>query len=170
MAKQVKQIYVVLRRQFHGVNVNGQWITEEDTPLGFAAEYNENSARCIDKNKKQDVWAGHTLQNGILVERKSDYINGKYIQRFDPIPLDLYPKVYDNVPLDGFKIASTVSRYSTSNKLWRILDPRGFELEISTDNMETILKEGTIIKGVLQGKFNWDFGKNGIGKAKLVQQ
>jgi hypothetical protein len=77
------------------------------------------------------------------------------------------PKVIDNIPLSGFKIDQFISRSSTSNKVWRILDPRGFILEISTANMEDILMKGSIVKGELIGDYIWDFGKNGIGKAYL---
>lgn len=88
---------------------------------------------------------------------------------FDSEPLNesLKPRVVDNVPRSGFKIVDTVTRYSTSNKLWRILDPYGFELEISTANMEEIIMGGLIDKGEIIGQCIWDFGKNGIGKAHL---
>ena len=84
-------------------------------------------------------------------------------------PKDLLPRIIDNIPLTGFKIVDTVTRYSTSNKLWRILDPRGFELEISTANMESVIMSGIIDKGEIIDKCVWDFGTNGIGKAKLIR-
>ena len=66
------------------------------------------------------------------------------------------PQVWDNNPLTGFKIEKSVSRYSTSNKLWRILDPRGVEFEISTGCLEQIIEDATILKGgVIDAKCVW---------------
>jgi len=69
--------------------------------------------------------------------------------------------VYDNAPMRGFKIENSVSRYSTSNKLWRILDPRGFELEISTACLETIIMSADIKKGgEIDAPCSWMSNKN----------
>jgi len=64
-------------------------------------------------------------------------------------------KVIVNEPIDGFEIDKSVSRYSTSNKVWRIKDPRGFILEISTSNMEMLLNNCTMENGVVKGKCVW---------------
>lgn len=37
---------------------------------------------------------------------------------------NLKMNVFDNVPIEGFKFITTVSRYSTSNKLFRVYDSR----------------------------------------------
>ena len=91
------------------------------------------------------------------------------IRAYDTEPLaeEMKPKILDNIPRPGFRIVDTVSRYSTSNKLWRILDPYGFELEISTKNMEEIMMNSVIDHGTIMAECSWDFGKNGIGKAHL---
>jgi hypothetical protein len=74
---------------------------------------------------------------------------------------DPQPMVYSNTPLPGFKVQHAISRYSTSNKLWRILDPRGFELEITTGCMETLIQNATIIKGgMIDAKCVWVGNKN----------
>lgn len=72
------------------------------------------------------------------------------------------PEIWDNVPAVGFKIAMSVSRYSTSNKLWRINDPRGVQFEISTQVFEGLINEVTIIKGEIQEPCIW------MGNGKLV--
>ena len=72
----------------------------------------------------------------------------------------VYPKIWDNVPLSGFRILRSVSRHSTSNKLWRILDPRGIVFEISTGCLEEILLEGSVINGIIQGECVWIGNKN----------
>lgn len=63
--------------------------------------------------------------------------------------------VFKNDPVEGFKIGRSVSRYSTDNKVFRLEDPRGFTVEISTGNLEILLRDTDIIKGVIQGKCVW---------------
>lgn len=68
---------------------------------------------------------------------------------------DLEGRILDNIPTRGFKLLHVVSRYSTSNKVFRVLDPRGFELEISADNLLDIALSGTISNGELSGEYVW---------------
>lgn len=63
--------------------------------------------------------------------------------------------VYDNLPIEGVYVGSSVSRWSTSNKLFRVKDPRGFTVEIPTDNLATLLHHTTVIKGVVQQACVW---------------
>ena len=64
-------------------------------------------------------------------------------------------RVIDNRPTRGFKLLEVVSRYSTSNKLFRVLDPRGFELEISADNLLDLAMASTIVKGEIVEECVW---------------
>ncbi len=68
---------------------------------------------------------------------------------------DIEPRILDNIPQRGFKLLEVVSRYSTSNKLFRVLDPRGFELEISSDNLLDIALASTIVKGEIIEECVW---------------
>lgn len=68
---------------------------------------------------------------------------------------DIEPKIIDNVPIRGFKFLEVVGRYSTSNKLFRLQDPRGFELEISSDNALNIALNTTIVKGEIVDECVW---------------
>jgi len=71
--------------------------------------------------------------------------------------------IIDNVPMSGFSIEASVSRYSTSNKLFRVADPRGFELEISAENLTNILSETVVDHGVIQGEAVWGrLGPNNV--------
>lgn len=70
------------------------------------------------------------------------------------------PTIIDNVPLEGFTVARSVSRSSTSNKVWRINDPRGFQLEMSTGNFEDLLMSTTIHNGEIMAPCIWQTGKN----------
>ncbi len=63
--------------------------------------------------------------------------------------------VYDNSPLFGFYVGCSVARWSTSNKLFRVKDPRGFTVEIPTDNLATLLHHTTVVKGVVQEECVW---------------
>ena len=62
-----------------------------------------------------------------------------------------YTSIYiDNKPKTGFKLVTNVSRYSTSNVVWRIKHPAGFEFEITSDNMCDLLETNTIVNGEFQ--------------------
>lgn len=70
------------------------------------------------------------------------------------VPKNPETKTIDNVAQSGFKISRNISRWSTSNVVWRIEDPRGFELEISSANMaylmgNSILDHGTILRELI---------------------
>ena len=70
--------------------------------------------------------------------------------------------VIDNNPVVGFKFDNVVSRWSTSNKWFTVTDPRGFQLQISAENLSYILNNCTIVSGALHGEFIWarDGGDN----------
>lgn len=78
---------------------------------------------------------------------------------YDQVPItdDLLPTVLTNELLEGFQIARSVRRggWSGANILWRIIDPRGFELEISTANFARIVDCAVVDHGVIQGKCIW---------------
>ena len=144
------------------------------TPLGFLHEYNPNTATGRKKMSTQLEWAFRHNGGSIIVEED----NGVWIKRgyrweypvknqpgvkvdfLEKIAPDLIPQVWDNVPMAGFKIEESVPRYSTSNKLWRVLDPRGFIFEVSTDNFEKIVLNGTIVQGFIQEECIWLGNKN----------
>jgi hypothetical protein len=179
----MKQLYITFQRQTewqydsHGnivKDADGNLIDIDGTPLGYAAEYRECNKKTIKKNESQRDWAyeSYIEKNGLIYEVSTvwePYVQGQTNRKYIETLVKHQPKIIDNDVLQGFKIAKTVSRYTTSNKLWRILDPRGFELEISTANMEDILMNGSVDKGEIIGYYVWDFGKNGIGKAHLIK-
>ena len=57
--------------------------------------------------------------------------------------------------MSGFYVGCSVARWSTSNKLFRVKDPRGFTVEIPTDNLATLLHHTTVVKGVVQESCVW---------------
>ena len=64
----------------------------------------------------------------------------------------------ENKPRYGFQIVDTVTRYRTNNKLFRVLDPAGFELEISAENLFHIIASCTIAKGTIADPMVWARG------------
>ena len=79
-------------------------------------------------------------------------------------------KVLDEAPNEpqfGFRITKSVARYGWNggNKLVRIEDPRGFELEISVANLVKIMSTTTFIDGVCQEECVW--GRDGAANVLL---
>lgn len=74
-------------------------------------------------------------------------------------PVEVY---FDNEPSTGFKIVKEAVRYSTSNVVWRVIDPRGFMVEIYSANFMSIISYCTVVEGEIQGNCIWgrENGKN----------
>lgn len=93
--------------------------------LGFMVVADNESTKGFEKKKASaDRWAS-------------------YQNKMEPIYVD-------NEPKKGFHMVTNVSRYSTSNVLWRIRHPEGFEFEITSANMCDLLATNTIINGEFQ--------------------
>jgi hypothetical protein len=100
--------------------------TETPRLLGFCIPYNDTKA-----NKKRQETVNSWRQK------------------------DIEPRILGNIPQSGFKLLGVVSRYSASNKLFCVLDPRGFELEISADNLLDLACQSTIAKGEIIEECVW---------------
>lgn len=173
MSKKIKipqQLFVTVKRV--------EPYQEEPYRLGFLNAYEPTKATFEKKKKTQMDWAycGHNInwhwvENGDVVFVKGVDYDWKVIQP-DGRPTanyferevedDLQPFIFDNVPRTGFKVLRSVSRYSTSNKVWRVLDPIGLEFEITTGCFEDIIMNATIINGEIQGECVW------VSNKKLV--
>lgn len=67
-----------------------------------------------------------------------------------------------NKPVKNVEIMSVVSRWSTSNKVWRVKDPRAdFQLEVYSGNLNHIIQNATIKNGVIQEECIWGRDSNG---------
>lgn len=64
--------------------------------------------------------------------------------------------VIENKPLSGFKITSDIrtTSYGGLDK-WRIEDPRGFELEITSANLARLMNVGMIDRGEINDRCVW---------------
>jgi hypothetical protein len=99
-------------------------------PLGFITPWGEDAAA---KKRMQtvDSWSRSTT---------------------NPLPTT----VIDNTPMIGFKLSGGIRRgMQGAQDRWRIEDPRGFELEISSENLSMILVDSAIERGVIQDKCVW---------------
>lgn len=65
-------------------------------------------------------------------------------------------RILDNDYIEGFELIESVSRVSTSNKLIRIMDPRGFIIELSVNRFVDMCKNIEIVDGVLLGSFKYE--------------
>lgn len=160
MAKVPKQLYVVAKVQ------NGE------APLGFLHSYEPGKDAFKKKQETQHQWAysstindvkftevdGVLHRSGVRWVNNPDphlgYVRGVLVQ-VPAEPVQIQPAIWDNEPRTGFKILTSVSRYSTSNKLWRVLDPRGIQFEISTAAFEDIVLQCTIVKGEILEPCYW---------------
>lgn len=80
-------------------------------------------------------------------------------------PDDSTYETFDNVPVEGFVLSHSVSRWSTSNKWFEITDPRGFRIQIAADNLVQVLHHGAIRKGKFTGKYV--YGREGANNVLL---
>lgn len=63
---------------------------------------------------------------------------------------------YENIPLPGFTLyKSNRKNYGSADPTWLIIDPRGFMVRITNDNLEDILHVTGITEGLIQQKCVW---------------
>ncbi len=139
------------RVESHTRNPDGTYTANEQIILGFATPVATDKA--YEKRKGTvDSWV-------------SNYQN--QFQKDDPRRI---PKVYPNKLTEGFELSRVVRRsggWNGGNTLWRVIDPRGFELEISSANFASIVDCTTIVNGVIQGRCIW--GRDGAANILLPE-
>ena len=153
-------------------------VKSEEGKLGFASPYTKDAAFAKRKNT-QDRWAYGSTRvtidpetNDITVlgsGSKGGYGHGE-VDASTLFMTNCYPIIIDNELTEGFRIAESVRRHGWGgggNVLWRISDPRGFELEVSSDNFARIVDCTTMVNGVIQGKCLW--GRNGSTNVLLPE-
>lgn len=115
-----------------------QFRPKDDLPLGYITPYGADKA-AQSRMATVDSWT------------KSRY--GR----------NLPSTIVENHPMVGFKLTSSIRRgdYGAADK-WRIIDPRGFELEISSSNLAMLLTDTTITNGEILDQCIWarDGGNN----------
>jgi len=66
--------------------------------------------------------------------------------------------IIDNLPMSGFKVSQSFKRggrWGAASAVWRIEDPRGFELEIGNGNMVEIMLCTTVVEGEIYAPCVW---------------
>lgn len=121
-----------------------------DEVLGYMVEADKEHTKAFEKKKSSaDRWASGS-------------------NRLDPIYVD-------NEPKTGFVMVTNVSRYSTSNVVWRCRHPEGFEFEITSSNMCDLIANNTIINGEFQDAMFFNHSRELINAktttyAKMVEK
>jgi hypothetical protein len=139
---------------FSKLFVGVQSSSGKPVPLAFATPYEENAAG----RKRQDTvisWLGGAREavigdDGRYKLDANDKIT--YIDR------KLDTRLIENEPLPGFRVTDDVKRvyWGGGNVVWRIHDPRGFELEIQSANLMAIIQTAGLEQGgLIPGKCVW---------------
>ena len=128
----------------------------EDGLLGFASPYTKDAA--FEKRKHtHDNWAYSGIkveiddEDNCTVTGSGSYGYGGNAKAWDAGMLFIagcYPRIINNELLEGFQIAKSVRRYGWNgggNVKWRIIDPRGFDLEISSENFARVISCCTMV-------------------------
>lgn len=172
--------------QYIGVNLHRS--SDESMPLGFLTPGGTNAGAkkridtvqrwCgMNSSRHENIPTADKAQfekdNPAAVWQRDNTHNPNYLNSVYTIPNfeDVDYKLYENVPNEpriGFRITKMVSRsgsWNGGNKLVRIEDPRGFELEISVDNLVKVMSMTTFIDGVCQTECVW--GRQGSNNILL---
>lgn len=142
-----EQHYVGIKKQTDEQKENGI------APLGFMTPDSTNKAA----EKRKDTihtWLGVGDSQRVWNAKTKDYetipASEFTIDKFDI-------RTMKNELLSGFRISKEIKRiyWGGGNVVWRVEDPRGFELEISSNNLARIMDCTTVVDGVIQGKCIW---------------
>jgi hypothetical protein len=149
------QLYVTVKYQADAGNAHGL--------IGFASPYSKDDA--FQKRKiTQDHWAYGKQCNVTILDDDSVTVSGhgssdgKHWDAGCLFIANCFPRIVNNEPQEGFQLAKSVRRHGWSgagNVMWRITDPRGFDLEISSENFANILNCCVLDQGQIQGKCVW---------------
>jgi hypothetical protein len=170
MAKIPSEIYVVSQNRIETeYPIPGNWNVKNEIEhnFGFLHPHEPNKATDAKRKKTQHDWAYRGLyeKNGEFWERGNDYVFDSLTRKYEivafdrRIPDEYAPRVWENRPLEGFKLIDTVNRYR-GNKLFKVLDPRGVEFEITVQSLFHILQEGTVSGGIIKDACVWAKGKD----------
>ena len=140
--------------------------------LGFSSPYTKDAAFRKRKDT-QDQWAYGHGTNWVIDDDDQITSGEGHTSKVDMIALfvtQAYPRVVVNEPREGFEIAKSVRRYGyrgPGNVLWRITDPAGYDLEISSENFASIVDHCVLEQGVIKGRCVW--GRDGSKNVLLPE-
>lgn len=170
-----KELYVVSKPVIeHEYYIPGDWAVYNVVThnFGFLHPHEPKLATDAKRKNTQHEWAyglrsysGDTLtraSNGWMTEvTRYNYSTGRPVSEIVTTHLEAEyePRIWANTPQVGFKLIDTVNRYR-GNKLFKVLDPRGVEFEITVQSLYHILQEGTVQNGLILDACVWKSGKN----------
>ena len=140
--------------------------------LGFSSPYTKDAAFHRRKDT-QDQWAYGRGTNWVIDDEDQITSGEGHTSKVDMIALfvtQAYPRIVVNEPREGFEIAKSVRRYGyrgPGNVLWRITDPAGYDLEISSENFASIVDHCVLEQGVIKGRCVW--GRDGSKNVLLPE-
>lgn len=159
-----KQIYVTAKmvRDADYDYKNSSWIYGEEYPFAFLHPHEPSKKTDAKRKSTQLYWAygSHKFVDDVVVEYNRYWDRDKNTESYKEEPAKFQPKILDNTPVSGFEIFEVATRYSTSNKLFRVKDPRGFVTEITAKALLGILLGGSVINGAIQDLCVWQANKN----------
>jgi hypothetical protein len=167
IVKLPKQLYVVSKNTPETeYPVAGDWNNRIETPhnFGFLHPHEPHLKGDASRKKTQLSWAYsagyYTIGDQHWVRgRDYDWSTRAYFDFDRPIEPEYAPRIWDNVPLTGFRIIDTVNRYR-GNKLFKVMDPRGVEFEVTVANLFTLLMDGKVNEGEIMSPCMWKANKN----------
>lgn len=157
-----KEIYVTAKEHKEYDYVDGEWVPVEKYQFAFLHPHEPNKKTDEKRKQTQLGWAHNAYKfvDGILIELRSQYDFKTKIRTYTEEPSKYQPRILSNDPLTGFEIFEVATRYSTSNKVFRVKDPRGFVTEITAKSLLGIILDGTISNGIIQDACVWQANKN----------
>ncbi len=103
-----------------------------ECPVGFLVPWGTDAA-AQKRMSTADTWAGQSWGSSSSLKAKT----------------------INNDLMSGFVLADDPLRHSRSNVVWRVVDPRGFELEINCENMANLIRLTTIENGEILSRCVW---------------
>lgn len=131
--------------------------------LGFATYADKEDKAFLKRKDTIDAWASRPLSRYVYDETTGKRKHVKDEPKYGA-------EYIDNEPRSGFKIPRHVRRWGWNggNVVWRIEDPRGFELEIPSENMGQLLMHCAIKNGEVQDECVWGWNKTGGSRVVLL--
>ena len=171
-----KQLYVTSKKVVEREYLKPDYTTfiETVSNFGFLHPHEPNLKNDKKRKETQHNWAyntGYSYNNKVYQTETDEWRHqsarwqfapGRQSVRVDfdePIPLEYAPRIWENEPLTGFMIVDTVNRYR-GNKLFKVLDPRGIQFEVTVASLFEIIQHGTITKGRIMDTCVWKGNKN----------
>ena len=96
----------------------------------------------------------HALPEAAMIPLGDSVTEKKKLEKF----VVKYPDLaeYDNVPLPGFTLYDVNKRnWGAADSSWLVIDPRGFMVRITQQNMAHILRVSGITEGLIQQRCVW---------------